>query len=108
MASARTTRWVLLAVASIVVAIAVSAAPPGEVRVRALEAKAVSVALAAFQQSAPKADLERYAIVIGREGRNYHIIFAPDAGPGDENVSAVRQSTALSEDTSSPPERSKS
>jgi len=51
-----------------------------------LEAKAVCVALAAFQESAPNADLKHYAIVIGREGRNYHIIFAPNPGPGEETL----------------------
>ncbi len=86
MMNLHTAKDLLLPVASFVLAASVSAAPAEEVRVRALEAKAVCVALAAFQESAPKADLEHYAIVIGREGRNYHIIFAPDPGPGEETL----------------------
>ena len=53
-------------------------------RVRALEAKAISVALAAFQAAAPKADLRHYSVLIGRDGKNFDVTFLPDPGPGEE------------------------
>ncbi len=54
--------------------------------VRALEAKAICVALAALLASAPKVDLPHYAVLVGREGKNFDIVFLPDSGPGEENM----------------------
>jgi hypothetical protein len=71
----------------VICSIAVSsmcAQPAAEPRVRALEAKAICPALAAFQAAAPKADLRHYAVLVGKEGRNIDVVFLPDPGPGEE------------------------
>jgi len=51
---------------------------------RALEAKAICVAFAAFQASAPKADLRHFSVLVHTEGKNYDVVFLPDPGPGEE------------------------
>ena len=53
---------------------------------RASDAKAVCVAFAAFQASAPKADLRHYAVLVHKEGKNFDIVFLPDPGPGEETM----------------------
>ena len=63
-----------------------ASAAASEPRVRAREAKAICVALAAFQASAPRAKLRHYAVHVGREGKNYHIVFSPDPGPGEAGL----------------------
>lgn len=55
-----------------------------EPRIRALEAKAMRVAFAAFHAEAPKADLRHYSVYLEKEHGNYHVVFLPDAGPGEE------------------------
>jgi hypothetical protein len=55
-----------------------------EPQIRALQAKAMCVALAAFQAEAPKADLRHYSVWLEMEHGNYHVVFVPDAGPGEE------------------------
>jgi len=54
-----------------------------ESHLRALEAKAVCVALAQYQGTSPKADLRHFQIIVGREGKNFGIIFLPDPDPSD-------------------------
>jgi len=51
---------------------------------RALDAKAVCVALAECQRTSPKADLRHFSIIVDRDGNNYDIVFLPDRGPGEE------------------------
>ena len=45
-----------------------------EPRVRALEAKAICVALAAYQKTSPDADLRHFSILVDKEGRDYDIV----------------------------------
>jgi hypothetical protein len=54
-----------------------------ESRLRALEAKAVCVALANYQATSPKADLRHFQIIVAKEGKNFDIIFLPDPDPSD-------------------------
>ncbi len=42
------------------------------------------VAFAAFHAEAPKADLQHYSVYLEKEHGNYHVIFVPDPGPGEE------------------------
>lgn len=51
---------------------------------RALEAKAICAAFAAFHASAPKADLRHYAVYLGKEDGKTAVTFLPDPGPGEE------------------------
>jgi hypothetical protein len=55
-----------------------------EPQVRALEAKAICVALAAYQKTSPDADLRHFSILVDKEGRDYDIVFLPDLGPGEK------------------------
>ena len=52
--------------------------------VRALDAKAICVALVEYQRTSPKADLRHFSIIVDRERNNYDIVFLPDRGPGEE------------------------
>jgi hypothetical protein len=54
-----------------------------ESHLRALEAKAVCVALVQYQATSPKADLRHFQIIVGKEGKNFDIIFLPDPDPSD-------------------------
>ncbi|SRR6266436_8514107 len=54
-----------------------------ESHLRALEAKAVCVALASYQATSPKADLRHFQIIVGTDGKNFDIIFLPDPDPSD-------------------------
>src|SRR4051794_24666166 len=61
-----------------------SLADADEPSLRALEAKAVCVALAQDQATSPKADLRHFQIIVSRDGGNFDIIFLPDRGPGEK------------------------
>ena len=63
--------------------VVVSVVGANESRLRALEAKAVCVALASYQATSPKADLRHFQIIVGKEGKNFDIIFLPDPDPSD-------------------------
>ncbi|SRR6266545_7580969 len=63
-----------------------SRAHADESHLRALEAKAVCVALADYQTKSPKADLRHFQIVVEKDGPNFDIIFLPDPGPGEKDL----------------------
>jgi hypothetical protein len=61
----------------------VSVGRADESHLRALEAKAVCVALARDQAISPKADLRHYQIIVRKDGKNFDVIFLPDPDPSD-------------------------
>src|SRR5438874_5269338 len=64
-------------------ALSFSLAHADEPHLRALEAKAVCVALAQYRATSPKADLRHFQIIVGKDGKNFDIIFLPDPDPSD-------------------------
>jgi hypothetical protein len=77
------TRRIYIALLAGLAAAWCSIADADEPRLRALEAKAVCVALAQYQATSPKADLRHFQIIVGKEGKNFDIIFLPDPDPSD-------------------------
>ena len=65
------TRHIRIAVLTGFAVVWFSIAYAGEPHLRALEAKAVCVALAQYQATSPKADLRHFQIIVGKEGKNF-------------------------------------
>ena len=76
-------RGTLIALLTTFAIVLPSIAHADESHLRALEAKAVCVALAQYQATSPKAALRHFQIIVGREGKNFDIIFLPDPDPSD-------------------------
>jgi hypothetical protein len=77
------TRPICIGVLTTLAVVCSSIAYADEPHLRALEAKAVCVALAQYQATSPKADLRHFQIIVGKEGKNFDIIFLPDPDPTD-------------------------
>src|SRR2546423_14344681 len=75
-------------------ALSFSLAHADEPHLRALEAKAVCVALAQYRVTSPKADLRHFQITVGKDGKNFDIIFLPDPDPSDRIQSAAQRNMA--------------
>jgi hypothetical protein len=70
MVTRHTTVLLIVSLATMLAAV-FSDAETTEPRLRALEAKAVCAAFAAYQSMGPKADLQHFAIFIDKEGRDF-------------------------------------
>jgi hypothetical protein len=80
----RHTQSIAIALCAFVIVAFNSPAHGEEKTITALEAKAVAVAFAAYQKMVPRVNLRLFSVIIGRDGRDYDIVFLPDSPPGEE------------------------
>ncbi|MEY2536859.1 MAG: hypothetical protein QOG67_599 [Verrucomicrobiota bacterium] len=83
MSRRRVNRLLITSAIGWLTAVSALSAQPHEPRLRGTEAKAVCVALGAFQKLAPKVDLRHYSVYVEKQGKNFHISFVPDQFPGE-------------------------